>query len=167
MVVMFLSITAYSQETDLYKYKSMFTLNFIRYIGWTNENKEGDFVITVLNDNRFAEQLTKDIEGKKFGFQPFIVKNIKSVNELTPSQILYISNRVNINESLISTIKQKNNGKPSLIIGETNNGIKTGVMINFIITNDKLKFEVNIKEIEKSGLSISNSLTGSTNAIVK
>ena len=56
-------------HAQVIKYKAVFTMNFIRYIGWPEETKQGDFVIGIIRDSKMADQMRKHSEGKKFGFQ--------------------------------------------------------------------------------------------------
>ena len=77
------------------KYKSVFTLNFIRYIGWPEDAKQGDFVIGVLKSPKIADWLTKQSAGKKFGYQNVVIKKFNSVEEVADCQVLYVSSGVN------------------------------------------------------------------------
>lgn len=152
-----------AQEAELAKYKSLFTLNFIRYIGWPEEAKQGDFVIGVLKNSYMAEQLKIKTIGKKFGYQNIIVKEFKNIDEISDCQILYVDGIINYTKNA-DVIAQKLNSQ-SLIITEGKGAISNGSMINFVIVDDKLKFEVSQSNAEKSGLKLSNSLLSMNNAI--
>lgn len=152
------------QSAELAKYKSLFTLNFIRYIGWPEEAKEGDFIIGVLRNSSMVEQLREQTIGKKFGFQNIVVKEFKNVEEVSNCQILYVDGIINYGKHA-ATIAQKLNNIHSLIITEDNGAISNGSMINFVIVDDKLKFEVSAGNAEKYGLKFSSALMAMTNAI--
>ena len=49
-------------------------------------------------------------------------------------------------------------GKPVLTISEVNGFIEQGGIINFIIVNDKIRFEINERVAKESGLKISSKL---------
>ncbi len=153
-----------AQEVELAKYKSLFTLNFIRYIGWPEEAKQGDFVIGVLKNTEMAEQLKDQVVGKKFGYQNIIIKEFKNVDEISNCQILYVDGSINYSKNA-NLISQKLNNKSSLIITEDFGAISKGSMINFVIVDNKLKFEVSSANAEKFGLKLSNSLLAMNNAI--
>lgn len=167
VLLLFVSTFAqsYSQNANVDKYKALFTVNFIRFIGWTEENKQGDFVIGVINEKGIATELRKNVDGKKFGFQSFVVKDFKTIDEITNCNILYVSSSILMNKKNTDLIASKVR-KSTLIISETTSSNSLS-MINFVAVDDKLKFEINIATIEKSGLQISNSLTALNNAIVK
>ncbi|MGQ1785596.1 MULTISPECIES: YfiR family protein [unclassified Saccharicrinis] len=147
------------------KYKSVFTLNFIRYIGWPDDAKQGDFVIGVLKNVKIAEYLIKQSAGKKFGYQNVVVKQFKSVDEVTDCQVLYVASSVNFprhSENLFSKI-----GKSSLLIAETEGATKHGAVINFVVRENNLKFEIHHSNAQNLGLSVSSKLTNMTAAIKK
>lgn len=153
-----------AQDVNLAKYKSLFTLNFIRYIGWPETTKEGDFVIGVLKSSGIADQLAEQVKGKKVGYQTIVIKEFKNVDEITSCSIIYVGESINYSK-YSATISQKLNNKNSLIITEDYNAISSGSMINFVIVDNKLKFEVSSSNASKNGLKFSNSLLALTNAI--
>lgn len=160
-----LPILAQSQDAVIAKYKAMFTLNFVRYIGWPEEAKQGDFVIGVLRDPTIAKQLQAQTAGKKFGYQSIVVKEFKKVEEITDCQILYFANSYSFPKNA-KIVKEKLGGKNSLIVTEHEGAINSGSMINFVVRDDKLKFEVSNLNAQQFGIKLSNSLTSLSNAIV-
>ncbi|NPA36463.1 MAG: YfiR family protein [Chlorobi bacterium] len=161
IAILILPLFAHSQVT---KYKAVFTINFIRYIGWPDEAKKGDFVIGVLKDSEFAEFLKSLAKGRKFGFQDVVVKEFSSVDEITYCQVLYIPKTVNLSKNA-GKIIDKLGGKNTLIITEKEGATKYGSMINFVIRDNKLKFEVHDENAARLGLQISSKLGNMASAI--
>jgi hypothetical protein len=60
--------------------------------------------------------------------------------------------------SNLENIIKKISKKPILTIGETNGFCEKGVHINFIITNSKVRFQINEKAVKNSNLKISHLL---------
>ncbi len=54
------------------KHKSACTLNFIRYIGWSEEQTKGDFIIGVVGKKDLADMLKEQSTGRKFGYQDIV-----------------------------------------------------------------------------------------------
>ncbi|MBS2213027.1 YfiR family protein [Carboxylicivirga mesophila] len=146
------------------KFKSVFTLSFIRHIGWTESAKQGDFVIGVVRDREIADWMTKLSAGKKFGFQNVVIKEFKSPEEVVDCQVVYVSSNVNFSKHA-ATIVSKVNGGSTLIITEAEGACNSGSMINFVVRDDKLKFEIHKGNAAKFGLQISSKLEGMSNAI--
>ncbi len=152
------------QDAQLNKYKSLFTLNFVRYIGWPESQKQGDFVIGVLKNKELAAQLKMQTSGKKVGYQNIVVKEFKNVEEIVDCQIIYVSQYLNYKKHA-SAINSKIAGVGTLVITESEEATNSGSMINFVVRDEKLKFEVSESNATDSGLLFSNSLAALSNAI--
>jgi hypothetical protein len=146
------------------KYKAVFVTNFIRYIGWPEAARQGDFVIGVIRDKEMADYFKGLSNGKKFGFQNIIVKEFKSPDEVTYCQFLFIPETINLSKNA-SKIIDKLGGKNSLIVTEKENATKHGSMINFVIRDDKLKFEISKENASRFGLQVSSKLMNMKSAI--
>ncbi len=167
-IIVFLFVWQFSngQDADLNKYKSMFTMNFIRYIGWTDEAKQGDFVIGVVKKPELISYLKTQSSGKKFGYQTIVIKEFKSVEEVTNCQIIFVGRSAGFKKNAL-VLKQKVNNKHTLIITESEGAVKSGSMINFVIRDDKMKFEVSESNAAAFGLKFSSSLLSMSSAIKK
>jgi len=165
-VLLFAGVASISVKAgEIEKYKSLFTLNFIRYVGWPNKADQGEFIIGVVKNSELAKELRNQTSGKKVGFQTIVIKEFTSVDEITACHVIYVSNLVNFSKN-IQTITSKS-GSNSLIISENSNGISNGSMINFIVDNDLLKFEVSPTNARVHGLTVSKSLMSMNNAILR
>ncbi|MCW3785143.1 YfiR family protein [Plebeiibacterium sediminum] len=165
LILFFLVLIPLTGFSQVEKYKSVFTLNFIRYIGWAEEAKQGDFVIGVLKNSKIADWLTEQSAGKKFGYQNVVIKQFNSVEDVTDCQVLYVSSYINFSrhaETLKGTL-----GKNSLIITESEGATDHGAVINFVVRDNNLKFEVDEANAQTLGLSISSKLANMAAAIKK
>ena len=150
-------------QDQLAKPKALLTLSFIRYLGWSDEARKGDFVIGVVRDRELTSWLTSQSEGKKFGFQNVVVKSFKSVAEITDCQVIYVSKNVSFARNA-STIIDKV-GKDTLIITEEEGATRSGSMINFVIRDSRLKFELSKSNAQMSNIQFGQKLTDMTAAI--
>ncbi len=165
LILFFLVLIPLTGFSQVEKYKSVFTLNFIRYIGWAEEAKQGDFVIGVLKNSKIANWLTQQSAGKKFGYQNVVIKQFSNVDEVTDCQVLYVSSYINFSRHA-DTLKDKL-GKNSLIITESEGATDHGAVINFVVRDNNLKFEVDEANAQSLGLSISSKLANMAAAIKK
>jgi hypothetical protein len=138
------------------KYLSNCLYNFSRNINWPEENKSGDFVITIVGNKDLYGEMSKLTQNMKVGMQPIQVRYFNSVNDLTGyQQIVFVSNW---QSSKISTLVQKVTGSHTLIVTETEGMIDKGSMINFIAVNGIMKFEMNKENLRKNNLMASSVL---------
>lgn len=145
------------------KAKAMLTLSFIRYIGWNEEARKGDFVIGVVKDKELAGLLTTQSAGKKFGFQDVVIKEYKSLEEIEDCQVLYVSKNFNYTKNSNQIIEKV--GKNTLIITEIEGATAKGSMINFVVRDEKLKFELHKKNASYAGIQFSAKLIDMSAAI--
>jgi hypothetical protein len=166
VLVLFLMSVGFvkAQTPELDKYKSLFTLNFIRYINWPEEAKQGDFVIGVLKNSDLAEEITNKTIDKKFGYQRIVVKTFSNIDDVTDCQILYVSSNFNYSK-YAGALATKLQNKSSLVITEDKGAIQEGSMINFVVRDNKLKFEISSDNASNYGLGFSNTLISMSNAI--
>jgi hypothetical protein len=147
--------TSQAQTTD-YRFHTVFIYNFTKYIQWPNQQQAGDFVIGVLGSSAISAELEKMAANKTVGSQRIVVKKFKSAAEASDCHILFLPNTGNYN---FEDLQRKFKGKPTLLITEKPGLAEKGSGINFIIQDNKWKFELNEAATQSSGLKISKELS--------
>jgi hypothetical protein len=139
------------------KIKATFIYNFTKYIDWPEKYKEGNFVIGVLGTTPFYNDLTALLSTKTVGAQKFEIKSFTTVESVSGNcHILFIPAE---NSSVLPEVLKKMKGKSTLIVTEKSGLAKQGSAINFIVDNNKQRFEMNRTNIEKYSLKVSTTLT--------
>lgn len=139
------------------KLQSVFIYNFTKYIDWPASYAGGDFVIGVLGDSPIITELNNMASQRKVGNQAIEVKKFNSPSEITKCHILFIP--ANQSENF-DQAKQKigNNNFSTLLITEKEGMASQGAAINFVIRNNKQKFELKASNASQYGLQISSKL---------
>lgn len=137
------------------KIKAVFLYNFTKYIEWPQQYKSGNFVIGVLGDEGFAKELDVFFSTKTLGSQHFEVKSFAKPSDITLSHMVFISPNYT---GSITDVNKKISGKSTLLVTEKNGMAKQGAAINFIVIENKQKFELNKSNAEKQNLKVSSSL---------
>jgi hypothetical protein len=136
--------------------KSVFMYNFTRYIDWPADYKSGDFVITMYGTNpSMLAELNKMALTKTVGTQKIEIRNITSLDGIGKCNILYVTPDV---ATPIADIVAKIKGKATLIVTEQPGLAKKGSAINFVVVDNRQKFELNQSNAEKNHLKVSSSL---------
>jgi hypothetical protein len=138
------------QEANL---KAAFIYNFTKYIDWGNYNNE-NFVIGVMGKAPIVESLKQIAKTNLVNNQRIEIKVYNRPSEIGKCDILFIpkENRFSLKSILDRT------GKGVLTISEQREFAKEGTAFNFVIINDKLKFEANLKAISSAGLKAGSQL---------
>ena len=79
-------------------------------------------------------------DGKKFGFQDVVIMEFNAPEEVTKCQVIFVSSSVNFSK-YASVIIEKTGNKNTLIVTESEGATNSGSMINFVVRDDKLRFE--------------------------
>jgi len=133
-----------------YAIKADFLYRFIEYVYWKNYSKSQTFKIAILEESAITTSLIEITKNKKIE-----IKEYKNLNEVGFCNILFVPYNCTVP---IETILAKFSGKPVLIVTEQVGLGKKGAHVNFVYVEQKLKFEVNLKAINKSGIGISSFL---------
>jgi YfiR/HmsC-like len=137
------------------KMKAIFIMNFTKLIEWPKSYREGNFVVGVVGESPLYTELTKMAKTKKVANQSLQIKKFSSAKDVGKCHILYVSR--NRSEEISSVLK-KVKSNSTLIITEKQGLVDRGAGINFIIKNNRQKFELNKKNVEKYKLKVSSNL---------
>lgn len=136
--------------------KSVFIYNFTRYIDWPADYKAGTFVINMYGTNAsMLAELNKMALTKTVGAQKIEIKNTTTLDGIGKCNILYVTPEVT---TPISEIISKIKGKATLLVTEQPGLAKKGSAINFVVVDNRQKFELNQTNAEKNNLKVSSSL---------
>lgn len=137
------------------KIKAVFIYNFTKYIEWPQSYKEGEFTIGIIGETSLYSELIKMTETKKVANQTLEVKKFTTTNDVTKCHILYVSK--DKSQSLNDIIKKVKNNS-TLLVTEESGLVDKGSGINFIIKDNRQKFELNKSNVEKYKLKVSSNL---------
>jgi len=163
LALVIVTLPGFAQEL---KYKSAMTINILRYINWSNEQKKGNFVIGVVAKSDLASILKEQTNGRKFGNQNIAIKEFNSFKDITPCQVIYIGKGANVQKNFEAITKQCG-GKGFLLITESEGAINIGSVINFFMDGETLKYEVSVSNASKLGIAIDSKLLSNSSAIKK
>lgn len=149
------AVTELNGQTAIPKAQSMFIYNFSRLIEWPADYKQGDFIIGVLGNSDVATELQLYTNAKKVGMQSIQIITYKEPSEIGKCHILFVSYS---KSNKMSDVLGKIGGYSTLIIGEKRGLIGEGAAINFVISADKLKFELETANASKYGLKVNSKL---------
>ena len=137
------------------KIKAVFIYNFTKYIEWPQPYKEGDFTIGVIGETSLYSELIKMTETKKVANQTLEVKKYNSLSDVSKCHILYVCKD---KSPQLSEILKKIKNNSTLIVTEESGLADKGAGINFIIKENRQKFELNKGNIERYKLKVSSNL---------
>jgi len=143
-------------DTQEYILKAAFLYRFTDYVDWGGSNTGEDFTIAVLGKSGITDPLIDIAKKKKAQGKRIVIKEYNDINDVGDDcQILFVSNYYKVG---IEAIVAKLNPKPILIVTEQTDACVKGAHINFLVSDNKLKFEINMNAAAGVGLKISSQL---------
>lgn len=138
--------------------KALFLLNFAKYVEWPSNafaSPDSPMTIGVVGDNDISEDLRHVMSGKTFGRHPIVFRRVQRAEDCAKCHILFIraSEKPRLGEIL-----QKVRNSPVLSVGESEQFVKQGGIINFMKKDGKVRLEIELGAARQSNLQISSKL---------
>jgi hypothetical protein len=150
-----------SSDSSEYLIKAGFIYNFAKLVEWPTASfaqPDSPIVIGILGEDPFGATLDRIVADKKINGRGFAVKRVKwsrDFKDLRDCNILFVSSSEKEHiESVIDAMK----GLPILTIGDAPGFAKRGGIINFMLEDNKVRFEVNVEAAKHADLTISSRL---------
>jgi hypothetical protein len=134
--------------------KAAFIYNFTRYIDWDTSGVDNSFIVGVIGSTSVMGPLMEIARTNTVKNKRIVIRHFNTPDEITFCNILFIAKNTSYS---LQTILSKT-GRGSLTVSEETGFAEQGTAFNFIVVNDKLKFEANVKSINGAGLKASSQL---------
>lgn len=142
-----------------YQVKAACIYNFTKFIEWPPEafppERSSPFVIGVIGDDPFNGELERAVQNKEVGGRKFVVRHFRNTDEAKSCQILFVSRSV---RKSMTDILAAVSALPVLTVSETDRFVQAGGIINFVIEQNKVRFEINAAAAKKARLKVSSQL---------
>ena len=152
-------VHAAESEAAEYQIKAAFLCKFGNFVEWPVDvgSAELPFTIGVLGSSMVIEAIEAAARGQAVNGRPISVKPLQRGDPLDGLGIVFIarSHSARLGD-VLSTIKDK----PILTVTELSPGQPLAGMINFVVVEDKVKFDVALPNANRSNLKISARLLG-------
>lgn len=135
--------------------KAAFLYHFGSYVEWPEGQAEPPATtIGVIGDDPVVAELEQLLPRRVLRNRPVKVRALKSADDIANVQILFIGQAAARPDELIKAAQQRS----ILIITDRPDGLEHGGMINFVMADRRVRFEISRPAAEKSGLKFSSRL---------
>jgi hypothetical protein len=166
-VMLFLGDTrAQSPTTGEYQVKAAFLFNFAKFVEWPPSSfpdASAPLRICVLGRDPFGEELRNITKDKTVSGRRLEVDQVVDLRVARTCHILFIASS---EKAQMKQILASLRGTDALTVGDTKGFVEQGGMINFVLENSRVQFEVNRKAAEQGGLKISSKLLSVARLVV-
>jgi hypothetical protein len=136
--------------------KAVFLYNFTKFIAWPAPASAPDaFHICTIADQEFTRTLDRTIAGESVDGKPLVRTEPRSANDFRKCAILYIGPaQADRAAHLIAPVRDL----PVLTVGEGRPFIDQGGSIAFVLENNRVRFDINMRALQRAGLKASSKL---------
>jgi hypothetical protein len=141
-----------------YEVRAAFLFNFIKFVEWPEEvfkDSLSPIILGIIGHDPFGKSIDTMIKDRTIQSRKIIIKRFPGIEDYEQCHVLYVG--FNEKRYQVAVLKPLE-GTPVLTVGDLDDFIRLGGMINFIITGNQVGFEINLDAVEKSRLEISAKL---------
>lgn len=138
--------------------KAAFLYQFAGYVEWPPDafaQAGAPVTIAVLGADALAAELSQVVAGRTVGGRAVSVRRVRPGEPLAGVHILFIGRAEN---ARLAQLAQGSQPRAILTVTESDGALAQGSMINFILVDRRVRFEVALDAAEKGGLRLSSRL---------
>ena len=130
--------------------KAAFLYKFPAFVEWPERPREA-FVIAVAGADEIAGELARIGQGREILGRPIVVKPLHDGETAAGAQVLFIGR----DSGRLAPLARSLAGHPVLVVSEAPGALEQGSLINFVLVDGRVRFEVALDAAERNGLRIS------------
>jgi hypothetical protein len=132
--------------------------SFARFVEWPSRkfvSPDSPFVIGVFGTDAISDFLREALQNRRIKDRPVVIKHILAKQELSGCHVLFISRS---ERDRLSPILGEVRREGVLTVGETDNFLDRGGIINLVNIGGMIRFQVNLSAAKRERLAISSKL---------
>lgn len=157
--LLFAGSSAFGQtKPSEYQVEAAYLYNFGHFVEWSAKGTNGQtsaFTICVLGEDPFGQALDATLAGETIGNQRLAARRISSPQMSGDCQILFISSSEG---DRLNRIIEALDKSAVLTVSDIPEFSQRGGMIQFVLVEKKIRFEVNLSATQRAGLTLSSEL---------
>lgn len=138
--------------------KAAFLYQFAGYVEWPPNafaQAAAPITIAVLGADTLAAELGQIVAGRTVGGRAVAVKRVKPGESLAGVHVLFIGRE---ESARLGQVAQAAQTRSILTVTESDGALTRGSMINFVLVDRRVRFEIGLDSAEKGGLRLSSRL---------
>lgn len=136
--------------------KAAYLFRFAAYVDWPQHDPaKNEFIIAVLDAPGIARQLTSLAQTHLINNRRVEVRELQSVRDLRDPDILFVGAG---QAASLHAWKPSSPAGSTLVVTDEEDGLKNGGMLNFLVIDHRVRFEVSLTAAAQAHLTISSEL---------
>jgi hypothetical protein len=138
--------------------KAAFICKFGNYVEWPARDKRPDgaaFVIGAVTSAKVVDALNRAATGQAVNGRPIVVRKLAKGDPVDDLAVIYVARA---QSAELAEVLAAVRGRPILTITESEEASASGSMVNFVVVDDRVRFDIALQPAEHSSLKISGRL---------
>jgi YfiR/HmsC-like len=135
--------------------QAVYLFDFAKFVRWPSGAEHEPLTICVAAPKTFVDTVTRLTTGEHIESRPLAIRAIQNAGDEAGCAILFID--VSAKERL-DTLLAATAGKPVLTVSDAPAFLDRGGMIQFLVVSNRVRFSVDLRPAERSGVSLSSEL---------
>jgi hypothetical protein len=138
-----------------YRIKAAFLCKFANYVEWPAQafaRTDSPIVIGVVARDAVADEITRTAAALSVDGRPLKVRSLHQGDSIADVHLIYVASSEN---SRLAETLAAVKGRPVLVVTESSQAVALGSMINFVVVDNKVRFDISPHSAESSRLRIS------------
>ena len=149
-----------------HRVKAAFLYRFTEFVTWPDAayaRADAPFVMAVVGPgaDAVAENLRAITAGRSIGGRPIEVRRLGASEPIAAAQLVYVAG------SDLARAREVMQKAPrhALVVTETDGALEHGAVVNFVVAQERVRFDASIESAEKRGLRLSSRLLAVARAV--
>jgi hypothetical protein len=138
--------------------KAAFLVNFLKFVEWPADrlpDATTPYVIAVIGGESFGAALQNATADRTIAARKVTVRIVPYISEVGHAHLVFISGS---QQRQLPAILRELDGKSVLTVGDTPGYAESGVMLNLVVQDQRVRFEANTAAVARSRLRLSSHL---------
>ncbi|HEY7544552.1 MAG TPA: YfiR family protein [Blastocatellia bacterium] len=141
-----------------YEVKAAFLFNFAKFVEWPEDafsDSSSPIIICIVGHDPFNGVLDQTIGGKTVNSRPLVIKRLAYGQDARGCHIIFVCSS---EKKRMAQILASFSGTSALTVSDMDDFAQAGGMINFVLENSKVRFQINSTAAARARLRISSKL---------
>jgi len=134
--------------------KAAFVLKLVNFVQWPSSNTN-DLVIGFIGADATSDALQRQVSGKSVNGRRVVVRRLGLDGDLRACQVIFVGDSERKNTP---SVLERLRGTSVLTVGESDGFGQHGGIVNLLLNEGRIRFEVNSHAAERAHLQISSRL---------
>lgn len=153
-------------RTAEYRVKAAYLSQFLNYVEWPAqafERADSPVVIGVMGADALAEELASVASERPEGRRPVLVRKFRPADSPSGLHMLFAARA---DATKVGPMLASIGAQPLLVVTESDDGLAMGSAINFVIVDNKVRFDIALSPAAARNLKISSRLLSVARRVV-